>query len=76
MSKKEAIYNAVDALFSWDGLMEILDTLWPEDICPTLAEDLSSRDPGPRIISLLRWVERLRRENESLRKLLKDQQET
>ena len=49
----------VERLHSWDGLMELLDEHWPADIFPTL-EDTTSRDPGPRIVSLLRWVERLR----------------
>jgi hypothetical protein len=45
-------------LHSWDGLMSLLDEHWPDDIFPTLPDD-DQRDPGPRIVSLLRWVERL-----------------
>ena len=46
-------------MHTWDGLMALLDEHWPEDIFPTM-EDTKGRDPGPRIVSLLRWVERLR----------------
>jgi len=38
---------------SWDTLMAILDDIYPEDIFPTLPDN-QTRDPGPRIISLLR----------------------
>lgn len=48
----------VERLHSWDGLMSLLDEHWPESIFPTLPDD-SGRDPGPRIVSLLRWVEHL-----------------
>lgn len=49
----------VERLHSWDGLMSLLDEHWPAGIFPTLADD-DQRDPGPRIVSLLRWVEILR----------------
>lgn len=52
---------ALDRLRTWDGLMELLDEKWPEDIFPTLDDD-NQRDPGPRIVSLLRWVDQLRAE--------------
>jgi len=65
---EEALLAMADKLLSersrlrtWDGLMELLDEKWPEDIFPT-REDDTARDPGPRILSLLRWVVRLRRE--------------
>ena len=45
----------LERLHSWDGLMELLDEKWPEDIFPSLDDD-SERDPGARIVSLLRWV--------------------
>ena len=48
-------------LHSWDGLLSLLDEHWPEDIFPT-EPDSEDRDSGPRIVSLLRWVERLRAE--------------
>lgn len=51
----------LERLHSWDGLMELMDEKWPEDIFPT-REDDTARDPGPRILSLLRRVIRLRRE--------------
>ena len=49
----------LERLHSWDGLMSLLDEHYPEDIFPTL-EDRLDRDIGPRIISLLRQIQRLR----------------
>ena len=43
---------------SWAGLMELLDEHWPADLFPTLEDD-PTRDAGARIVSLLRWVDRL-----------------
>lgn len=40
-------------LHSWDGLMSILDQHYRESVFPTLPDD-PDRDPGPRIISLIR----------------------
>jgi hypothetical protein len=51
----------LERLHSWDGLLALLDDHWPEDIFPT-KPDSETRDPGSRIVSLLRWVERLRAE--------------
>jgi DNA repair exonuclease SbcCD ATPase subunit len=51
----------VERLHSWVGLMALLNEHWPESIFPTLADD-EDRDTGPRIVSLLRWVELLTRE--------------
>ena len=50
----------VEGLHSWDGLMSLLDEHWPEDIFPTL-DDTDKRDPGPRIISLIRSVDLYRK---------------
>ncbi len=44
---------------SWAGLMALLDEHWPEDIFPTREDDIA-RDAGARIVSLIRWVDRLR----------------
>lgn len=44
---------------SWAGLMALLDEHWPEDIFPTREDDIT-RDAGSRIVSLIRWVDRLR----------------
>lgn len=44
---------------SWAGLMALLDEHWPEGIFPT-REDDEARDAGARIVSLIRWVDRLR----------------
>jgi hypothetical protein len=52
-----------ERLHSWGGLMELLDEHWPEDIVPTLEDDVY-RDTGARIVSLIRWVERLRKSDE------------
>lgn len=43
---------------TWTGLMALLDEHWPEEVFPTRT-DHPDRDPGPRIISLLRQVDRL-----------------
>jgi hypothetical protein len=49
----------ISHLHSWDGLMSLLDEHWPQSIFPTTL-DHPARDPGPRIVSLLRWVDNLR----------------
>ncbi|MFG3340558.1 hypothetical protein [Glycomyces sp. NPDC048151] len=46
---------------SWDGLMALVEQHYPENIFPTIAGP-DQRDPGPRIVSLVRWVDRLRAE--------------
>jgi hypothetical protein len=61
----------LERLNSWHGLMSVLDEKYPEDIFPT-REDDDARDPGPRIVSLLRWVDRLRAENTALAAKLAD----
>lgn len=43
-------------LHSWDGLMELLDEHFPEDLIPTRDDD-PYRDPGPRIVSLIRRLD-------------------
>lgn len=69
----EQLRAELDRLHSWAGLFELLDEHWPADIFPTLA-DREGRDPGPRIVSLIRWVEQLRAErDEALGKLAKVQ---
>jgi hypothetical protein len=45
---------------SWAGLMALLDEHWPEDIFPTRYPDDIKRGAGARIVSLLRWIDRLR----------------
>ena len=58
----EVVRELIDELRridSWSGLIELLDRHWPEDIFPTLDDD-DDRDSGPRIVSLIRWVQRLR----------------
>ncbi|MBP2370266.1 hypothetical protein [Pseudonocardia parietis] len=44
-----------------DGLMSLLDEHWPVDIFRTDPME-DAADPGPRIVALLRWVDRLRAE--------------
>jgi len=46
---------------SWDGLMDLLDAHWPEKVFPTM-DDCVDRDPGPRIVSLLRRVQQQQKE--------------
>jgi hypothetical protein len=50
----------VERLHSWDGLMSLLDEHYPEDIFPTM-DDREDRDPGPRIISLLRALDKAKK---------------
>jgi hypothetical protein len=50
-------------LKSWGGLFEILNEYYPEDIFPTLPDD-EGRDSGPRIISLIRLLDRERKRAE------------
>lgn len=57
----EQLQKQVEKLQTWDGLMGTLDKLYPEDVVPTLP-DSETRDPGARIVSLLRKVEKLRAE--------------
>lgn len=57
----------VDRLHTWAGLMSLLDTYYPEDIFPTQPDGSPDRDPGPRIVSLIRYLENARAENERLR---------
>lgn len=49
----------VERLHSWDGLMSLLNEHYPEDIFPTM-QDREDRDPGPRIVSLIRTLGQLR----------------
>lgn len=42
---------------SWDGLMSILDEVYPADVL-----DGSSGNPGPRIVVHLRAIDAIRRE--------------
>lgn len=46
-------------LHTWDTLMELLDSVYPTAVFPTLPDD-PNRDPGPRIISLLRLINAIR----------------
>lgn len=66
LGEVDALRAQVDRLHTWDGLMHLLDEHWPESMMPTLSDDVS-RDPGPRIVSLLRWVEALRAQVEQIK---------
>lgn len=46
---------------TWDGLMSLVDEHYPTGIFPHQAgqPDDSTRDPGPRILSLIREIDRL-----------------
>jgi hypothetical protein len=54
-----ALLDEVERLHSWEGLMSLLDEMYPDDIYPT-REDDETRDPGPRIVSLLRRLDEAR----------------
>lgn len=56
----ERLRAEVERLHSWDGLMELLDEHWPASIFPTMP-DREDRDPGPRIISLIRTLDARKR---------------
>lgn len=47
---------AMERQLGWDVLMQILDQHYPIDVFPT-GPDLSRRDSGPRIISLIRHLD-------------------
>jgi hypothetical protein len=47
-------------LASWDFLMALLNEHYPDDVFPTM-EDRTDRDPGPRIVSLIRHLDAARR---------------
>jgi hypothetical protein len=56
----------IDEMSTWATLMDLLDLHYPADIFPTMP-DTPNRDPGPRIISLIRTVDQLRWINCGLR---------
>ena len=68
----EAAAEELDRLHSWAGLMSLLDEHWPETIFPTMVDD-PARDPGPRIVSLLRQIDRYRDLEKGLRKCIKSE---
>lgn len=52
-----------EADLSWQKLMELLDEAYPPELFSTA--DTTGKDPGPRIISLLREIHRLRKSGTS-----------
>jgi hypothetical protein len=50
----------IERLHSWAGLMSLLDEHWPAWLFPTLVDD-ERRDAGARIVSLIRWVDQMKR---------------
>lgn len=65
-----ALIAELERLHSWAGLMELLDEHWPDDIFPTLEDD-PKRDAGARIVSLIRWVDRLKVDAEELDRIIR-----
>ena len=59
----------IERLHSWDGLLELLDEHWPEDIFPVGGETDERRDTGARLVAAVRWIERLTAEIEDIRSL-------
>lgn len=59
LARAEAAEKEIERLQTWDGflLLDILDKFYPEDVFPTLPDD-SARSEGPRIVSLLRKLDR------------------
>ena len=64
LAMPEDLSNLVTALIreleTWDTLMHILDSVYPATVFPTLP-DIPDRDPGPRIVSLLRTINEIRK---------------
>ena len=56
----EELEAELSRLETWDGLMRLLDRYWPADVFPTRSDE-SQRDPGPRIVSLIRQLDGLRK---------------
>lgn len=52
----------LDRLHTWEGLMSLLDRHWPEDLFPK-RHDIDESDPGPCVVSLLRWLDELQTDN-------------
>lgn len=52
----DAVLRELD---TWDTLMVLLDQHYPPAVFPTLADD-PGRDPGPRIVSLIRRINEIR----------------
>lgn len=61
LAGRDRLRAELDRLHSWDGLMSLLDEHWPVDIFRADPME-DAADPGPRIVALLRWVDRLRAE--------------
>jgi hypothetical protein len=62
-----SLVNEVERLHTWAGLMSLLDDEhYPASVFPT-EEDRDERDPGPRIISLIRQLDEARNEVERLK---------
>jgi hypothetical protein len=56
------LLTELDRLHTWDGLMSLLDKHWPEGLFPK-RHDIDESDPGPCIVSLLRWLDELQADN-------------
>lgn len=65
------LQTEIERLHTWDGLMSVLNEHYWESVFPTLPDD-PDRDPGPRIVSLIRTVDGLRAEVERLTEQLID----
>ena len=70
-AERATLAAQLDALHSWDGLIALLDEHWPTEFLPTLPDD-DKRDPGPRIVSLLRWLASERAERATLEAVITD----
>jgi len=64
-----AVVEEVERLQTWDGMLSILNLHWPPSLVPTTHQtDEPKRDPGARIVSLIRWVEEQQAEVKRLRR--------
>lgn len=63
----------IDRLHTLNGIVSALDRHYPASVFPTTRlTDEPDRDLGPRVVSLIRWVGELQRENADLRKKADD----
>lgn len=68
ISLAESQAAEIQRLHSWDGLMSILDGHYRESVFPTEADN-PDRDPGPRIISLIRNLDRRTKQLAAIREI-------
>lgn len=56
----ERVRGELDRLHGWDGLLQLLDEHWPEDVFPRGDPKDESRDTETRLLAAIRWIDELR----------------